>query len=456
MLFNSYKFIFLFLPLVLLICKKIKREYLLPFIVIISFYFYSFAGHKWFLIPMLITTVLDFLIAPQIEKSSTILKKRSWLIFSLTANLGLLFYFKYSFLIASTIWGTDSEVASLVKVILPAGISFYTFQTISYIVDVYRGVAHVEKNFWKFAGFVSFFPHLVAGPLTRHNQLIPELEKVSKQGIKIQWEDGLFLFIIGLSKKVIIADRIAEIIDPLLNQVELFDTTIGWLTILGYTMQIYFDFSGYSDMAIGLARLFGITLPQNFNSPYKASNLSDFWRRWHMSLSLWLKDYLYISLGGNKKRRSLNLFLTMVLGGLWHGANWTFAIWGAYHGLLLIISHSFSKTWNNLPPFFQRVLTFILVVFGWLFFRAKNFYELKIWIKSLFGLGMNNTTLTYSSGLLATLIIGGILVSQLLPNASQFLGFKSLKKWQQAALAIMFVFTIMLMKESSKFLYFQF
>lgn len=456
MLFNSYKFIFIFFPLVFVIAKKIKREYLLPFIVIISFYFYSFAGHKWFLIPMLVTTVLDFFLAPLIAKSQTQAKKKLFLIISLTANLGMLFYFKYSYLIFTSFAAPSSPWATLFKVVLPAGISFYTFQTISYIVDVYRGTAHVETNFWRFAGFVSFFPHLVAGPLTRHNQLIPALDKVSREGIQPRYEEGIYLFVIGLAKKIIIADQITMIIDPMIDRIELFNFLDGWLTVLGYTLQIYFDFSGYSDMAIGLSRLFGIELPQNFNSPYQAKNISDFWRRWHISLSLWLRDYLYISLGGNRKRKNLNLFITMVLGGLWHGANWTFAFWGAYHGTLLMIHHSIEKYWEKIPLFLQRLVTLLLVAIGWIFFRSKNFSEAALWCKSLINFSVSGIYHEYAYQKLIILIIVGFFIANIYSPASRYAQFKNLSARYQILLAILFTLSLMLMKGTSKFLYFQF
>lgn len=454
MLFNSYKFIFVFFPIVFFLAKNIPRQWLLPFLVLTSFYFYSFAGHKWFLIPMLVTTVLDFLIAPKIAESKTLARKRFFLIFSLTANLGLLFYFKYSYLITTTILGPESHYAKFFKVILPAGISFYTFQTISYIVDVYRGVAHVEKNFWRFAGFVSYFPHLVAGPLTRHNQLIPELDRVAREGIKPRYEDGIYLFVVGLAKKIIIADQISNIIDPMLENIPAFNSMDGTLALLGYTMQIYFDFSGYSDMALGLSRLFGITLPQNFNSPYQATSISDFWRRWHMSLSLWLRDYLYISLGGNKKRRSFNLFMTMVLGGLWHGANWTFAVWGAYHGVLLMIHHSIANSWEKMPIFVQRAITFILVAIGWLFFRANTFHDAFVWMKSLVSFG--SSAVVYNQYQLTSLIVVGLIIANCFPSASGKESWIGLSKLKQSVLALLFILSLMLMNGTARFLYFQF
>lgn len=328
MLFNSFSFLLIFFPLVLFVSTKLIGKPLIRWITLASILFYSYAGHKWFVIPMLFTTVLDFQLAKLMEKRP-LDKRFKWilLIISLSGNLGLLFIFKYAGLFAdffgifhSTENGIlHSTFGNLFTLGLPAGISFYTFQTMSYVIDVYRGDCPAEKGFWKFACFVSFFPHLVAGPLTRHNQLIPQLDIIENRGIRPRWNAGIFLFSIGLSKKVLIADRIGTLIDPLLVDIGRLDCVSAWMALIGYALQIYFDFSGYSDMAIGLARLFDIELPQNFCSPYKALNPSDFWRRWHMTLSRWLKDYLYISLGGNRcgpLRRNVNLMLTMALGGL--------------------------------------------------------------------------------------------------------------------------------------------
>ncbi len=324
----------------------------------------------------------------------------------------------------------------------------------SYSIDVYRGHAHAEKNFWKFAGFVSFFPHLVAGPITRHNQLLPQLENIQLNGIKSRYEDGLYLFVIGLAKKILIADQIAIIINPMIDNLLPGDFSSSWLALAGFTLQLYFDFSGYSDMAIGLGRLFNVELPQNFNAPYRATNPSDFWKRWHITLSAWLRDYLYISLGGNKKRRYLNLFITMVLGGLWHGANWTFVIWGAFHGLLLIIYHLTKKWWDTLPTFFQCSLNLFLVTIGWLFFRANNFSHLKIWFFNLFT-GKNFSLQTESGTKLILLLVISLMITSFLPVASAY-SFAHLKKKWQVVLAILFVFSLLLMNNGTKFLYYQF
>jgi len=347
-LFTSLEFLLLFFPVVLIVALRLSGQPLLRWITATSIVFYAFAGHWWFIVPMLVTTTVDYLVALGIARQ-TAARRRGWLLgVSLAGNLGMLAYFKYSGLLVHTA-ERAADVLGLVRgdtsfgwfeVVLPAGISFYTFQTLSYIIDVWRGDAPAERNFIRFAAFVSFFPHLVAGPLTRHHQLIPQLARIAERGIAARWQEGTFLFCVGLSKKVLIADRLGNLVDPLLTPTSTLDLAHAWLALFGYAFQIYFDFSGYSDMAIGLGRLFGIELPQNFNSPYKAVSPRDFWRRWHMTLSFWLRDYLYISLGGNRcppARRRFNLMATMVLGGLWHGASWTFAAWGAWHGLLLLL-----------------------------------------------------------------------------------------------------------------------
>lgn len=469
MLFNSFGFLFLFLPITLGCARFLKGQMLLRWLTLASFLFYSLAGHAWFLIPMLITTVLDFFLGQKIEGSSDPRKKRMLLYCSLVGNLGLLIYFKYADLFLRTGVGLFSvfspEAAApawlnIFKVILPAGISFYTFQTLSYIIDVYRGDCHAERNFWKFAGFVSFFPHLVAGPLTRHHQLIPSLEEISKNGIRSRWEEGIYLFSIGLAKKVLIADRVANLIDPVIANISEVGMFTAWAAILGYAFQIYFDFSGYSDMAIGLGRIFGVELPQNFNSPYRAVNPSDFWRRWHITLSQWLRDYLYITVGGNRcsaRRQKFNLLATMVLGGLWHGASWTFAAWGLFHGLLLVIYHQFEDQWNGLNRYLQRGLTFALVCIGWVFFRADDFHHARVWLGRMFGVrGLGAQNLTDTFGPLAAFLLLCLCVVNLLPNASGFRTFKNIEPWQRAGLGVMTAIAILFMTQSSKFLYFQF
>ncbi len=473
MLFNSFSFIFLFLPLVLGISLKLKGTPLLFWIAMSSFAFYSLTGHAWFLIPMLITTCIDFFLAPYIAAAENKRKKAFLLAFSVIANLSLLFYFKYSkllvhshFLMEKFGLGSDPTmyphwVRVTSELALPAGISFYTFQTISYVVDVWRGTAHPEKSFWKFASFVAFFPHLVAGPLTRHNQLIPGLTNISKTGIIApNWREGIFLFVVGLSKKVLIADRFAAVADPILNDLNSLNFLSAWTALLCYTMQIYFDFSGYSDMAVGLGRLFGIELPKNFNSPYKASDPSDFWRRWHITLGAWLRDYLYIPLGGNRGslfRTNFNLMTTMVLGGIWHGAHLTFAIWGFYHGSLLIIYHQFSKKWDKWPLVLRRASTFILITLGWVFFRSNNVDGAKHWFKYLINIkGLTLQSLGAYDVSTFLLLVGGLFAVNFLPNAVGFKKFETLPILVRITLAVVAIFDILFINFSSRFLYFQF
>jgi alginate O-acetyltransferase complex protein AlgI len=343
-------------------------------------------------------------------------------------------------------------------VILPAGISFYTFQTLSYIIDVWRGQAPAERNFVRFAAFVSFFPHLVAGPLTRHHQLIPALARIGAAGIQPRWRAGILLFSIGLAKKVLIADRLGNLVDPLLGGPHDLDLARAWLALLGYALQIYFDFSGYSDMAIGLARLFDIELPQNFNSPYKAVSPSDFWRRWHMTLSSWLRDYLYIPLGGNRcsaTRHRFNLMATMVLGGLWHGASWTFAAWGAWHGALLVAHNSLPGWDRALTPFWRRNATFLLVTLGWVLFRSHGFAQAGAWFAGLAGLHGVTGPWTADAALLSGLVALGLVVVRACPNSLE-LPLERLGRVPQIGLGLTTAAALLLMNFGSKFLYFQF
>ena len=466
MLFSSLEFLVLFLPLTLLVALRLRGQPLLRWIALTSVAFYAFAGHWWFIVPMLITTAVDFAVAIAIERAVRPEARRWLLAASLVGNLGLLAYFKYSGLLARTaeraleLLGLEAAgSARWFEVVLPAGISFYTFQTLSYVIDVWRGQAPAERNFARFAGFVSFFPHLVAGPLTRHHQLIPQLARIAATGIAPRWREGLLLFSVGLCKKVLLADRLGNLVDPLLAPPLALDAPRAWLALLGYALQIYFDFSGYSDMAIGLGRLFGIELPQNFNSPYKAQTPSDFWRRWHMTLSAWLRDYLYISLGGNRcspARRRLNLMTTMVLGGLWHGASWTFAAWGAWHGLLLVAHQALPAWETRLSAATQRNLTFLLVTLGWVFFRAQSFGHAADWFASLGGAhGLLAAPWTRDTAALAALVVVGLAIARLCPNSLE-LPLERLRPVPQAGLAGATAAAVLLMSHGSKFLYFQF
>ena len=463
MLFTSLEFLVLFLPVVLVVALQLRGQPLLRWITATSVVFYAFAGHWWFIVPMLVTTTVDYLVALGLARQ-TVARHRGWLLgASLAGNLGMLAYFKYSGLLVHTAeravaaMGLGQTSLGWFEVVLPAGISFYTFQTLSYIIDVWRGEAPAERNFIRFAAFVSFFPHLVAGPLTRHHQLIPQLARIAETGIAARWQEGTFLFCVGLSKKVLIADRLGNLVDPMLAPTAPLDLVHAWLALLGYAFQIYFDFSGYSDMAIGLGRLFGIELPQNFNSPYKAVSPRDFWRRWHMTLSFWLRDYLYISLGGNRcgpARRRFNIMATMVLGGLWHGASWTFAAWGAWHGLLLL-AHGELAWWDRMGVTARRNLTFLFVTLGWVFFRAADFGRAAAWFAGLAGAHGMGTAWTTDTGMLLALVLVCFAIVRVCPNSLELpLGY--LRALPQAGLAVATVAALLLMNYGSRFLYFQF
>ena len=468
MLFNSLEFLILFLPPVYLIARRIRGNWLLFWLALASFAFYAFAGHAWFLIPMAITTTLDYWVGLRLPGAR---HPRRYLLVSIFGNLGLLFYFKYSLLTIGTIedlgvvLGLSSDHLSafteVLRVTLPAGISFYTFQTLSYVIDIYRHEAEPERNLFKYVAFVTFFPHLVAGPLTRHDQLLPQLDRVAREGFVARWREGVFLFSIGLCKKVLVADRIANVIDPVIAQLDQHGMVGCWFAMVGYAIQIYFDFSGYSDMAIGLGRLFGIELPRNFNSPYQAVSPSDFWRRWHITLSQWLRDYLYISLGGNRissRRTMINLMATMILGGLWHGASWNFALWGAFHGLLLVLHHRYETWWSSLPRMVQQLATFLLICIGWVLFRSSTIGEAGVWLSGLFGvrsLGAWGVGFDWTSVEVGCLLLIMLIVALRSRNAQEF-DLARLRSPAVAALAVSTVVAVLLMNYSSKFLYFQF
>lgn len=464
MLFNSLAFLLIFLPIVLGVARVLRGNALLCWIGSASCVFYAFAGHVWFLVPMAVTTVLDYWVGARLENAQGS-RRRAYLLLSLCGNLGLLGYFKYSGLLVDTAQSalvafgaaSDSPWADALRVTLPAGISFYTFQTLSYVLDIYRGDAKPERSFLAYLAFVAFFPHLVAGPLTRHDQLIPQLERVAARGIHARFWPGVSLFSIGLTKKVLIADRIGSLIDPLLGDFANLGLIGGWTLAIAYAMQLYFDFSGYSDMAIGLGRLFEIELPQNFASPYKAKDPSDFWRRWHITLSQWLRDYLYISLGGNrgsKRRVQLNLMLTMVLGGLWHGASWTFAVWGAYHGLLLVLHREWREPWSALPASLQRGLMFVLVCIGWVFFRAPTMPAAIEWLGAMAGTQGFYLPLAYLERVLLLTFVATV-IAMSTPNPYE-IDLARFPWSRRALLGFATAVAVVMMNFSSKFLYFQF
>jgi alginate O-acetyltransferase complex protein AlgI len=398
-LFNSYQFILWFLPLTLVIffiLGKYNRQLACGWLGVASLYFYGASSYRDLLL-LLVSLVgnfaLGYFICRAIDKSKSILL---WL--GIGLNLAMLAGFKYINFALENWHNLIGSTAKLEPIILPLGISFYIFTQIAFLVDCYRGKVK-EFNPLHYLLFVTYFPQLIAGPILHHQEVMPQFDRPEIYRLKLRnLALGGTIFAIGLVKKVILADGVVTYVTPIFGaaKAQLAITwSDAWIGSLGYTLQLYFDFSGYSDMAIGLALLCGIHLPINFDSPYQATSITDFWRRWHITLSNWLRDYLYIPLGGNRQgkfRRYLNLLLTMLLGGLWHGAGWTFIIWGGLHGSYLVIHQLWAGLWQStgskstrsslLGRTIGRSITFLAIVIGWVFFRADSLqsatYMLKI------------------------------------------------------------------------------
>jgi len=395
MLFSDPIFLFLFLPLVLFIYWIAPKPYknLVLFVCSISFYTW---GEKELVILILLSTIIDYCCGLIISRG----KKNLGLFISIFFNLSILIYFKYSGFILSNLsdllQNSNMSVGLASKInniVLPLGISFYTFQTMSYTIDVYRGNIKATGNFTTFATYVTLFPQLIAGPIVRYTEIEKEL-KYRSQSLS-QFSSGVKRFIIGLAKKVIIANNCAILADAIFEMpVNEMSATIAWIGAIIYGLQIYFDFSGYSDMAIGLGKMFGFNIPENFNYPYIATSIREFWRRWHMTLSRWFKDYLYISLGGNRLgsiRTYINLFVVFFITGLWHGASWTFIAWGLFHGVFIILEKiGLQNILQKLPKLVSHIYLLIVVSISWVLFRSLNITDALYYIKAMFS--FNKTT----------------------------------------------------------------
>jgi len=460
-LFNSHVFLFVFLPIVLAGWWGLRRDrWRLLLLTLMSYVFYGW--WDWRFIPLMIaSTTVDYIAGARIHASEETVLRRRWLIGSLTFNLAILGFFKYyGFFAASA-----NEVAKamgagalvpVLEIVLPIGISFYTFNSMSYTIDIYRRRVAPAASLLHFSAFVAMFPHLIAGPIVRYSDIEHQFARLKGALTSGEAAVGVYFFVAGLSKKLLLADQLAP-------QVNLYFAhpaeAIGsaWLMSLGYTFQLYFDFSGYSDMAVGLAHLLGLQFPQNFNSPYKAVDMQDFWRRWHMSLSTWLRDYLFIPLGGSRHGPWMtlrNLVITMFLGGLWHGAHWTFVAWGLYHGLLLVLNHGAQRvSWLPDHRALARSATFVAVVFGWVLFRSATIEDAgHVWAAMVgghgFGLG-GWPPATY----LATLTASAVIAFGL-PNTWE-VEFRP-RPGLAYGLAAGLVLAILLLERPSPFLYFQF
>ena len=493
MLFNSYIFIFLFLPVTLIGYFSLGKFKLVRaakiWLLLTSLFFYGYWNP-----PYLLLMLGSIIFNHQMGNAIASLKLKSqraklllWI--GIIINLASICYYKYANFFLSSVNVIFRKNIVFNEIFLPLAISFYTFTQIAYLVDAYRGETKENKyDIITYSLFVAFFPQLIAGPILRHDELIPQLDKLKNYLFSHKnFAYGITLFILGLSKKVLIADNISPWVATAFNNINDLTFIEAWVGALSYTFQLYFDFSGYSDMAIGLGLMFNIKLPINFNSPYKATSISDFWRRWHITLSNFLRDYLYIPLGGSRKgelRRYTNLITTMLLGGLWHGAGWTFVLWGGLHGVYLSINHWWRKLKTPFPSWFAWSITFLAVIFSWVLFRAitlndglkmiatmTGFYGItlpgepsgKLAILSNLGIQLQRwSTLNYlpvlgGSRLLAILsLIGLTFWVKLLPNTQEVMQKMQPNWWWTIIVGLMMSICLLSLNRVSEFLYFQF
>jgi alginate O-acetyltransferase complex protein AlgI len=461
-LFNSFPFLYLFLPAVAVGYYAVPRHRLrLLLLVLASYYFYAYADW-WFPALMAGSTAISFTGGRLLESPRLAERRKLVLGLGIAGVLALLGYYKYtsfvggyalSFVHVITQRSFPGLHAFVNSIALPIGISFYTFEGISYMVDVYRGKLRAERDLLRYSFFISFFPHLIAGPIVRYGILQPQLMRKHRFDPDLA-RSGLMLFTLGLAKKVLLADALANWVDHYLATPDSIGLANAWASAIGFGFQIYFDFSAYSDMALGLARIFGIELPWNFDRPYRSASPTEFWRRWHVTLSSWLRDYLYIPLGGNRKgerRRDVNLLVTMGLGGLWHGASLNFVAWGLYHGGLLLGTHHAQRRGLRLQRVFAVAATFFLVVVGWVLFRMHSAADIGGVYAGMLGLhGFGG--------------VPGHLVLYLLVSAAIVWGLPEEWRWpvatwgavRVAAVAVLFVVSAASVYTSHPFIYFRF
>ncbi|WP_432797298.1 MBOAT family O-acyltransferase [Poriferisphaera sp. WC338] len=488
MIFSSYSFVLLFLPVVLIgfaITSRLPyRRAPFIFLVIASL---IYCGYWRFadLLPLAASIIINFTLGRFISSTQKPLHKNLLLALGITFNLGLLIYFKYASLLTETTNTLLGITWTVPAIVLPIAISFYTFQQIAYLFDAKNNLTH-EYHFIDYCLFVTFFPQLIAGPIVHHADMLPQFQNRKLQLNAPDFTVGISLFIFGLSKKVLIADEFSLMAAKAFTPESSTLTFVAaWLGATAYAIQIYFDFSGYSDMALGIARFFGIKLPLNFNSPYRATNIIEFWRRWHITLSTFLRDYLYFPLGGNRKghaRRYLNLFITMLLGGLWHGAAWVFMLWGGLHGLYLCINHAFHKLFPNRPtsalPYIiaARSITLLAVILAWVLFRADSLSQASDFFTAMFGLNGFALAHPFKSSRIILLILMIALVT-IMPNIQTMMrqyrphhgrklkwdGIPALATWKWRPepfwviiLVVLFTASILQMSRAGEFIYYRF
>ena len=466
MLFNSYIFLLIFLPIVLCLwwSRRADLRFRLGMLTLASYVFYGWWDWR-FVSLLLLSTVVDYSVGKKLHAATTSGRRTFWLCVSMFSNLGLLAYFKYAGFFAGSVnavaeWMRMGGRMPIEEIVLPIGISFYTFQTMSYSIDLFRREAKPANSFLHFAAYVSLFPQLIAGPIVRYAELEEQLRDIPET---INWDHcsrGIYFFIAGMAQKILLADTIAGCIDPLFADYSSLQFFGAWFCMLGYTVQLYFDFAGYSNMAVGLGLMLGFSLPQNFDSPYKSANISEFWRKWHMTLSFWLRDYLFIPLGGSRGGTVMtlrNLVIVMFLGGLWHGAGWTFVLWGLFHGAMLAIHNVSRKVLPfKIPHPIAVGITFIAVVFSWVLFRAADLAMAKFLFTCLFGgFGFEPNVIAQVGGLSSIVKLVGLLaIIFVAPNLWQ-IKFKP-TPLSTFALSIVLVVCVLRFDSQSPFLYFQF
>ena len=469
MLLNSYSFLLIFLPLVGVLFWVIPRGYpRLLFLSAASLVFYGL--WDWRYIPLLLGTTLVDWVAGRLlsrregEEGVDGRRRKLVLAAAVAINLGILGYFKYRGFFVNSLDGLfrlvgAGEPLPALRVLLPIGISFYTFAGISYAVDVYRATIRPAKSIVHYLAWVTLFPYILAGPIIRYGHVGAQLERAQQ---RFRWSligTGLFFLVMGLAKKMLVADMMAPSVNELFSHHALLGLWSGWGAALGYTLQLYFDFSGYSDMAVGVAFMIGLRFPQNFASPYKAANVSDFWRRWHMTLSSWLRDYLFIPLGGSRGSQLMtvrNLLITFLLGGLWHGPAWTFVAWGLLWGIYLSV-HSTLRKYGFTPKWvwLNRVITFVCATVAWVFFRASSLRAAGDVLQAMLGLnGVNGEYTLKLAPVLAAFIAGGLLWVNLAPNTWEI---KPAPKLRFALLlGLLLAVSLLALSKPSAFLYVQF
>lgn len=475
MLFNSYIFLLVFLPIVMFVWWALaRREHArLVWLTLASYMFYSYFEFPrgLALLPLLLaSTTADYIAGVQMSRTSSVRRRKQWLLCALSVNLGLLIYFKYLGFFESITSGVLAMAGVPVEVpihslVLPIGISFYTFNSMSYSIDIYRGKVEPARTFVHYSAFVSLFPHLIAGPIVRYADIADQLDSLKRRLTSTMVSVGAFFMICGLTKKLLLADTLAPTVDRMFAAADSLSFLSAWAASIGYSLQMYFDFSGYSDMAVGLAMILGFTFPQNFASPYKARDIAEFWRCWHMTLSRWMRDYVFIPLGGSqgsRLRTARNLFITMLLVGLWHGAAWTFVVFGLAQGVFLG-AHAIARSlglWRP-PAWMGRALTYLSFVVTLMVFRSPSLDIAGTMFGAMIGLhgigigDVGDASIASAIPILFIVQIGVLLAwVNIAPNTFEY----QLPATRRAAivLGILFAADIALVAAPSPFLYFQF